>query len=68
MAMTRQLHSSADIGEFPVAAWAAAGLLGPASVKQVFATREQSLMVRHFGKPADTDKAALLHVIADLRR
>jgi mRNA interferase MazF len=50
MAMTGQLHSSGAIGELPVATWATAGLLGPSAVKPVFATREQSLMARHFGK------------------
>jgi mRNA interferase MazF len=68
MAVTRQLRSSAVIGELLMAEWTAAGLLRPSAVKPAFATLEQSLMVRHPGKFADTDKAASRHVIADLRR
>ena len=57
MAVTSQRRANVGFGEVWIADWGAAGLLKPSVVKPVFATLEQSLIIRKMGtlKPADTE-------------
>ncbi len=59
MAVTSQLRANPSLGEVPVAEWQAAGLLRPSTVKPVFATLEQSLVLRRLGALDRGDQAAL---------
>lgn len=59
MAVTSQLRVSAALGEVWVQDWKAAGLLKPSAIKAVFATLEQSLIMRQLGSLALVDRAAL---------
>jgi mRNA interferase MazF len=64
MAITSQLHPSSSFGDVSISRWQAANLLKPSSVKPVFATLEQSLILRLLGKLQDADQAALRQGIA----
>jgi len=59
MAVTSQLHSTANPGEVWVADWKQAGLLKSSAVKPVFATLEQSLVIRKLGAFSFRDREAL---------
>jgi len=62
MAITSQLRAGA--GEVAVQEWKAAGLLKPSVIKPVFATLEQSLVIRQLGALHAADKEALRQAIA----
>jgi mRNA interferase MazF len=64
MAVTSQLRASAVLGEVFVKNWKAAGLLKPSTIKPVFATLEQSLVIRRLGTLASVDQEALRQAIA----
>jgi mRNA interferase MazF len=64
MAVTSQLRASAILGEVFVKNWKAAGLLKPSTIKLVFATLEQSLVIRRLGTLASVDQEALRQAIA----
>lgn len=64
MAVTSQLRPSPALGEVWVKNWQAAGLLKPSAVKAVFATLEQSLVIRKLGAFAADDQAALRKAVA----
>ena len=64
MAVTSQLRANTRLGEAWVTEWKAAGLLKPSAVKPVFATLEQSLVIRRLGVMHPTDSAALKKAIA----
>lgn len=64
MAVTSQLRASAVLGEVWLQDWKAAGLLKPSAVKPVFATLEQSLVIRQLGALGAADREALRHAIA----
>lgn len=64
MAVTSQLRASAALGEMWLKDWKAAGLLKPSAVKPVFATLEQSLVIRDLGALGAGDREALRHAIA----
>jgi hypothetical protein len=49
MAITSQLHSPPSWGEILISEWQAANLLKPSSIKPVFATVEQSLIIKRLG-------------------
>jgi mRNA interferase MazF len=49
MAVTSQPRPTAHLGEVWVANWRSAGLIKPSTVKPVFATIEQSLVIRKLG-------------------
>jgi mRNA interferase MazF len=66
MAVTSQLRPNQTHGEVWVDAWQAAGLLKPSAVKPVFATLEQSLVLRSLGKLAAQDQAALTKAIGEI--
>ena len=59
MAVTSQVRVNRALGEIPVAEWQAAGLLKPSVVKPVFATLEQSLVLRRLGILDGGDRTAL---------
>ena len=59
MAITSQFRPSSALGEGWLSEWQAAGLLKPSAIKPVFATLEQSLIIRQFGTLAAADQAAL---------
>lgn len=63
MAVTSQLRPNPSSGEVFVREWKAAGLLKPSSIKLVFATIEQSLVIRQLGKLMDDDRNALRQAI-----
>jgi mRNA interferase MazF len=56
-AVASQLRSNGGFGEVWLTDWGGAGLLKPSVVKPVFATLEQSLIIRKMGtlKPADAE-------------
>jgi mRNA interferase MazF len=64
MAITSQLRASAVLGEVWLQDWKAAGLLKPSAVKPVFATLEQSLVIRRLGVLTPADREALIKAIA----
>lgn len=66
MAITSQLRASTAFGEVWVKDWTAAGLIKPSAVKPVFATLEQSLIIRQLGTFAQADIEALRQAIAQL--
>ena len=63
MAITSQLRPSPALGEVWLRDWQAAGLLKPSAVKPVFATLEQTLIIRQLGTLAAADQAALKNAI-----
>jgi mRNA interferase MazF len=63
MAITSQLHSPPGLGEVIVREWQAAHLLKPSAIKPVFATIEQSLILRTLGALQSTDQSALRQAI-----
>jgi mRNA interferase MazF len=66
MAVTSQLRASAALGEVWLKDWKVAGLLKPSAVKPVFATLEQSLVIRQIGALATADRETLRETIAQL--
>lgn len=65
MAVTSQLQPAAGRNETWVSQWRAAGLLKPSAVKPVFATLEQTLIIRKLGALHATDQAALRQAIKE---
>jgi mRNA interferase MazF len=63
MAVTSQFRPSQTLGEVWLRDWQAAGLLKPSAVKPVFATLEQTLIIRQLGTLAAADQATLKHAI-----
>ena len=64
MAVTSQLRPSPTLGEVQVDQWQAAGLLKPSVIKPVFATLEQSLVIRQLGTLRFADRETLRQAIA----
>ncbi len=65
MAITSQIHA-APSAEARVAAWQSSGLLKPSVVKPVFATLEQTLVIRKLGALAKQDRDALRNLINEI--
>jgi mRNA interferase MazF len=63
MAVTSQIRASAASNEVWVQSWKAAGLIKPSVIKPVFATIEQSLVIRRLGALDSTDRQALRDTI-----
>ncbi|MDE2476330.1 MAG: type II toxin-antitoxin system PemK/MazF family toxin [Alphaproteobacteria bacterium] len=63
MAVTSQLRETAAIGEVWLQDWKGAGLLKASSAKPVFATFEQSLVIRKLGVLSSTDREAVHRAI-----
>ncbi len=66
MAATSQLRSSGGVGEIWVTDWQNAGLLKPSAIKPVFATLEQTLVIRRLGALAPVDQETLRNSIRTL--
>ncbi len=64
LAITSQLRSSPGFAEAFVTDWRAAGLIKPSAFKPVFATIEQSLVIRSLGTLSAADIAALRSILA----
>jgi mRNA interferase MazF len=64
-AVTTQLRLTPALGEVSITEWEAAGLLKPSSIKPVFATVDQRLIIRQLGKLAVADQAQLRKMIAE---
>ena len=64
MAITSQIQSPSSLGEIPIGNWQAANLLKPSAIKPVFATLEQSLILKKLGVLEPSDQAALRQTIA----
>ncbi len=65
MPITSQLRVSA-FGELLVQDWQAAKLLMPCAIKPVFATLDQSLVIKSLGQLSTRDQAALRTTLAQL--
>jgi mRNA interferase MazF len=59
MAVTSQMRANEALGEVPVLEWQTAGLLKPSAIKPVFATLEQTLILRTLGTLHSRDQTAL---------
>jgi len=66
MAVTSQLRPAPILGEVWLQAWNAAGLIKPSAIKPVFATLEQTLIIRSLGALATADREALRQAIAQI--
>lgn len=66
MAVTSQLRAAVALGEVRISQWQAAGLLKPSTIKPVFTTIEQRLVIRRLGKLAAADQTALRHAIGEV--
>jgi mRNA interferase MazF len=66
MAITSQLRPNPALGEVWISQWQAAGLIKPSSIKPVFATLEQTLIMRKLGTISGSDQAALRKAITTL--
>lgn len=66
MAVTSQLRAGAVLGDVQLQDWKAAGLLKPSAVKPVFATLEQSLVIRRLGALGPADREALRKAVAQI--
>jgi mRNA interferase MazF len=64
MAITSQVRTPSTLGEVQVGHWQAANLLKPSAIKPVFATLEQSLILKRLGVLDTSDQAALRQAIA----
>jgi mRNA interferase MazF len=64
MAITSQPRPSADLGEVWVENWQGAGLIKPSTVKPVFTTIEQALVIRKPGTLDAADQSAVRKAIA----
>jgi mRNA interferase MazF len=68
MAVTSQLRPTSGPGDVWISQWQAAGLIKPSVVKPVFATIEQSLVIRRLGTLGPDDQAALRKSIGETLR
>jgi mRNA interferase MazF len=66
MAITSQLRSPSAPGETRIAQWQVANLLKPSAIKPVFATVEQSLLLKQLGTLQPEDQTALRGAIASV--
>ena len=66
MAVTSQLKSSRAFGEVIIQDWQAASLLRPSSIKPVFATIEQTLILKRLGQLSFRDQPVLRDAIAGI--
>lgn len=65
MAVTSQLRPNTQPGEVWLAHWQAAGLLKPSTVKPVFATLEQQIIIRQLGTLTAEDQEPLRNGISE---
>jgi len=67
-AVSSQLRAPAAVGEVRIAEWKTAGLLKPSTIKPVFATVEQSLIIRKMGHLGAADTQFLRKALAAVLR
>ena len=65
MAITSQFRPNPALGEVWLAHWQATGLIKPSAIKLVFATLEQTLVLRKLGALGVSDQGALKKAIAE---
>ncbi len=65
MAVTSQVKPSGTFGEVIIEDWQVAGLLKPSAIKPVFATIEQTLILKRLGQLSTRDQSALRNAIPD---
>jgi len=63
MAVTSQIKSSGTFGEVIIEDWQAGSLLKPSAIKPVFATIEQTLILKRLGRLSARDLPALRNAI-----
>lgn len=66
MAVTSQMRSSSRMGEVWISHWQGANLLKRSAIKPVFATLEQSLILKRLGCLQASDQSTLRQAIADI--
>jgi mRNA interferase MazF len=66
MAVTSQFRADPNLIETPVTQWQSAGLLKPSTIKPVFATLEQALVLRRLGSLENADLVALKGAIGHI--
>jgi len=66
MPVTSQFCPTLALGEVWLRDWQVAGLLKSSAVKPVFATLEQTLIIRQLGTLAAADQAALKNAISQI--
>lgn len=66
MAITSQVHKPLPFGETMITDWQGAGLVKASVIKPVFATIEQSLVIRGMGKLVAADAKPLHKLLAQL--
>jgi mRNA interferase MazF len=66
LAITSQFGNTLSAGDLPIADWQHAGLLKPSAIKPVFATIEQTSIVRRLGTLQQPDVSALRPAIASM--
>jgi mRNA interferase MazF len=66
MAITSQLRSPSGFGEVLISDWQVANLLKSSAIKPVFATIEQTLVLKKLGALRDADRSLLRQAIAGL--
>ena len=66
MPVTSQLRADARPGDVPVLDWRATGLLKPSAIKPLFATLEQSLVIRRLGALQEADREALRNALSQI--
>ncbi len=66
MAVTSQIQRIPAFGEVWIDRWQAAGLLKRSAIKPVFATLEQTLVIRRLGALPEGDRAALRKAIGEV--
>jgi mRNA-degrading endonuclease toxin of MazEF toxin-antitoxin module len=64
MAVTSQIKPSGTFAEVIIQDWQAAGLLKPSAIRPVFATIEQTLILKRLGELSTRDQPALRKAIA----
>ena len=64
MAVTSQIKPSGTFAEVIIQDWQAASLLKPSAIKPVFATVDQTLILKRLGQLSTRDQLALRKVIA----
>ncbi len=66
MAVTSQIKPSGAFGEVIIQDWQAASLLKPSAIKPVFATIEQTLILKRLGQLSTRDQPALRDAISGI--
>ena len=66
MAITSQIRIPSGFGEVHIADWQAAKLLKPSVIKPVFATIEQTLIIKMLGTLQNADRSPIRAAIKQL--